>query len=81
MTRVSVLLPLVAMVLLALPPSSSAVTTPANGSIVFSRYDPRVDDSFTYIVDATRRAQGRPSEPALPAAARGPVNLWGCWRE
>jgi Tol biopolymer transport system component len=33
-------------------PTVTATTTPSNGRIVFSRFDPEADDSFTYIRDA-----------------------------
>ena len=66
MKRVSVLLVLLATVLVTLPPNGALGTTKSNGRIVFSRYDPAVDDNYTYIVESDGSVQ-----PLFPAFTSG----------
>ena len=56
MKRVSALVLLAAAILLGVPPNGAAGTA-NNGRIVFSRYDPEVDDNHTYIVGSDGSAQ------------------------
>ena len=52
MKRTALLLTVLASLNIAAASPTAANTQPANGRIVFSRFDPAVDDSFTYIADA-----------------------------
>ena len=56
MKRVSALVLLAAAIFLGVPPTGAAGTA-NNGRIVFSRYDPEVDDNYTYIVGSDGSAQ------------------------
>jgi len=68
MKRMSlVLVCLTTLVLGWLPSDAAAVTTPANGEIVFSRYDPNVDDNFVYI--ASSDGTVRPLFPDYPGGS------------
>jgi Tol biopolymer transport system component len=52
-----------------LQPTATAATTQSNGRIVFSRFDPAADDSFTYILGSDGTAR-----PLFPAFTSGSPN-------
>jgi hypothetical protein len=56
------LLVLLTTALVALPPTGALGAKATNGRIVFSRYDPQVDDTYTYIVESDGSVQ-----PLIPA--------------
>jgi Tol biopolymer transport system component len=66
MRHISVVLVVLASVLVTLPTSGALATTTTNGGVVFSRYDPQVDDSYTYIVESDGSVQ-----PLFPAFTSG----------
>ena len=70
MKRTSLVLAcLTTIVLVSAPSNATADPTPENGRIVFSRFDPEADDSYTYIT----RADGT-VRPLFPDYTSGSPN-------